>query len=62
MFYPLYRAFQKELYNFESLYKFIHRIGTGVFFNCHNVAKHKALSGIVTVELDFHWSYRVFEK
>jgi hypothetical protein len=27
--------FQKELYNFQSLYKFVQSI-----LNCHNVAKH----------------------
>jgi hypothetical protein len=28
MYEPHYRAFQKELYNFEGLYKFIHRTCT----------------------------------
>jgi hypothetical protein len=35
----LHMVFQKEVHNFESLYKFIQRTCT-VFFECHNVAKY----------------------
>jgi hypothetical protein len=28
IYFPLYKVFQKELYNFESLYKFIQRTYT----------------------------------
>jgi hypothetical protein len=46
--------FQKELYNFESLHKFIQDMYS--VLNGHNVAKYsRVLPGIFTVQYDFHW-------
>jgi hypothetical protein len=45
-----YRVFQKELYNFEHLYKFI----LGTCSEC-NVTRHRVFPGMVTVQCNFDW-------
>jgi dihydroorotase len=47
-------VFQKELYNVESLYKYIQRTYT-VFSTVIMSKTHRVLPRIVTVQWDFRW-------